>query len=857
MVAIGGACDAPVDEMAQEEEVACGGGKCDSPIDEPGRDGGGIRPEDRDPEAPAYVKVCNDDGTPRGPQYERYCGKVATVPAVTPGGEIRGHLPPNDELHRSYTDMNEVQREGLAGWTLFAAPGKFLRQIVFDSGGMINPLAAFDTSQTPRDERFEAYGLLNDPDCEGSSEPDRFGFQFDRCDDDPYSSGIAGFRMMPNPDFDFERWLMLGGWDGSTDLTEQSERDFGKVAVERHLANRRLGAAPPSETYEIDGEKVHGWEIEPPYLPSLTCGSCHLAPHPLNPPQDIDNPQWDEIAFGIGNQYFREGSLFGTTFDPDSLLAETLHTQALGTSDTSRVATDTNFNPNTINAVANLLSRPRYWEPNANPELDPSYYNPDVVTSTAQCSEFDPTNPVKNGCFELDIEGRPVSMQPDEECVSQCVECVEDSPTGACVHTFRVLKDGADSSGPTGALLRVYINVGACTSDMLEAAGGAFTFLAGKRDPQFPLSRKGVLNNCPEYAFMAQKALPTLSYLLFLKPYLLGDVDADHDPSGAVAQVYPDLFDPSHWSLIDEAQVRRGAEVFASNCATCHSSEQPIDDAYDEMDPSTWFHSERTAFFEELMTRRVDALYASSSPEEFLANDDPAVTNFFADDRRYPLPLIGTNFARAYASNATTGRIWEEYSSLEYQNLPGQRVDKVRVPFAPIGDNNVLSGGFIDPRVRPDTRPGLGYYRTASLLNIWNSAPFGNNNGIGDYDWSDGTPEFTTAGRLAAFQISFDELMTPEDQRPERITLTEGDKWLSLQFLVKWLPDWRIKIGKNSSVAGLVTMTEKLFVNGLGFPPLPHRLFKGTDPVVNKGHEFGTDMSAEDKRALEAFLLTL
>jgi hypothetical protein len=847
-------CAAEGDDMAGPGGCE-DGGKCDGAGDNAERDGGLIKPEDRDPENPAYVKVCDDNGDPLGPQFERYCGKFDVVPPVAPGPGVRGFLPPNNELHRSYESMDDAMREGLAGWTLFAAPGKFMRQITVNSGGMINLLAAMDASQTPRDVRFKAYGTLNDPNCRPASGKDQFGLQLDECDD-PYSSGLAGFRLMPNPDFDMDQWLMLGGWDGASDMSDAERQSFANEAANRHLSNRRIGGPSPDEEYEIDDEEVRGWEVEPPYLPSLTCGSCHLAPHPLNPPEDVNAPQWDEIAFGIGNQFFWEGNLFATTFDQNSILAEALHKQAMGTSDTSRVATDTIFNPNTINAVQNLLYRPRSWQPNANPATDPSYHNPDVVSSTQECFEFSESNPIKNGCFPLDATGRPLSMQPDEDCVSQCVECVEDSPTGGCVHTFNILKDGADSSGPTGALLRVYINVGACAGDMLAASGGAFTFFAGKRDDQFPINRKGLFDSCPEYAFMADKALPTVSYLLFLKPYLLGDVDADAGPAEAVATVYPEIADDSHWSLVNEDAARRGAEVFANNCATCHSGVQPADDGrHDVRDPGTWFTPERQEFFRDLMARRMDALYASNSPKEFLANDDPAVQNFMSDDRRYPTTILGTNFARAFAQNATTGRIWEEYASLEYQNLQEVREDKVKIPFAPIGDNNFLGGFFIDPKKRPEQIPGTGYYRTSSLQNIWNSAPFLSNNGLGDYDWDDGVPEYTVEGRLKAFRISLEEMLTPESERPVRMSLSSGDSKLALSFLVSWLPDWEIEIGKNSSLAGLVTMTEKLFVNGVGL--LPGNLFKGTDPVVNKGHNFGAGIPEEDHAALAAFLLTL
>src|SRR5262249_47781495 len=100
---------------------------------------------------------------------------------------------------------------------------------------------------------------------------------------------------------------------------------------------------------------------------------------------DPANPRWENLAANIGNQYFREGEIFfgkGRLFlgnknpdpnDPTSgykarglidkdFLYHYAATQEPGTSETSRITYDFINNPNTINPLFNLKSRPPYKE---------------------------------------------------------------------------------------------------------------------------------------------------------------------------------------------------------------------------------------------------------------------------------------------------------------------------------------------------------------------------------------------------------------------------------------------------------------------------------------------------------------
>ena len=211
-------------------------------------------------------------------------------------------------------------------------------------------------TSTPRDQRFQKLGTLNDPGCKKATKPDAYGLMLDTCDD-PYSSGIMGIRLFPNPDFDASRW------DAQKFLNSDSR-------------------------------------IEPPYLAGLTCGLCHIALNPDNPPADPENPQWENLAPALGNQYLKEGEMFKGRLTSSNFLYWVYETQQAGTSDTSRISTDFINNPNAINSIWYILSaRPKH------------------------------------------------------------AEVMNDGTTQQVPH---ILKDGSDSIGAASAGLRVYINIGSC-----------------------------------------------------------------------------------------------------------------------------------------------------------------------------------------------------------------------------------------------------------------------------------------------------------------------------------------------------------------------------------------------------------
>ena len=170
-----------------------------------------------------------------------------------------------------------------------------------------------------RNDRFKTLGVMNDPGCSQSASPDAYGLYLDQCRD-PYSSGIVGIRLSPNPKFDANHWN--------------------------------------AAAYFEDPRK-----FEPPYLVGMACGSCHVAFNPLKPPADPEHPQWENLAGSIGNQYLREGKLYEAGLTPKDFLWHVYATQEAGTSDTSRLSLDWVDNPNAINSIYFLTSaRPKHVE---------------------------------------------------------------------------------------------------------------------------------------------------------------------------------------------------------------------------------------------------------------------------------------------------------------------------------------------------------------------------------------------------------------------------------------------------------------------------------------------------------------
>jgi hypothetical protein len=244
------------------------------------------------------------------------------------------------------------------------------------------------------------------------------------------------------------------------------------------------------------------------------------------------------------------------------------------------------------------------------------------------------------------------------------------------------------------ALLRVYVNTGMAS----ELWTRYHDVLLG-RFPQRPFPIRAARRQSIYWQATEQKLTNLTRFLLRLEPFRL-----ENAPGG------------SAYLTQDPEVLQRGKTVFAENCAQCHSSKQPPAGA----DPEAWFCAE-------------------------VLKDDFRNGNFLSDDHRYPVTIIKSNPARAFASNAQRGHIWQNFSSETYKRLPDVE---------PVVVKDLWTGG---ERTLPVPGQGRGYYRTPSLAGVWSSAPFLHNNALGKF-----TGDPSLQGRLDAFNDAITKLLWPE-----------------------------------------------------------------------------------------------
>jgi hypothetical protein len=235
--------------------------------------------------------------------------------------------------------LTQEEIMGRNAWNLWSAGNQhFWDQVARDSYGLLDLLKTLDNRKYKREERFKEIGLINEPGFRAPIKPNEFGMWLDeQVEPEPAGieekvygkpSGILGFRLFPNPDFNDEARQK---WDGDRYMNDP--------------------------TYYNNNQLVR------PYRVGVACGSCHIAPLPTNPPADPANPRWENLASAIGNQYIDEGKVFGPNVEKGGFFFEELATQPRGTSDTSRIATDHINNPNAINPIFLLAERERIQVP--------------------------------------------------------------------------------------------------------------------------------------------------------------------------------------------------------------------------------------------------------------------------------------------------------------------------------------------------------------------------------------------------------------------------------------------------------------------------------------------------------------
>lgn len=699
--------------------------------------------------------------------------------------------------------LTEAEIAGRNTWNLWTGGSQvFLDWLARHGYGISDVLKMLDSRY--RDSRFERTGLINEPGFVAATKPDRWGLWLDvpahasgmgrtdrmiaeeGIDEFVYgrSTGVLGLRLYPNPEFDE---AAQAKWD--------ADRFYD-----------------PNDEYSLNPELVR------PYRVGMACGVCHIAHNPIKPPENPNNPAWDNLVSTIGNQYFREGAVFGSNLLPpegkeaSSFLWEMVNAQPPGTSDTSRMATDNINNPGSINAIINLPERLSI------PVLRD--IEPETQSGSGQLLTTDKNNP---------------RLVP------------------------HILKDGADSIGVEGALMRVYVNTGLFSQLWLTLHKP----LIGVRY-QEPFEISKAQQNSIYWQATEQRLANLATFLKSSKPLLLKDASWS-DETG--------LRSGLEYLTPDRELLDRGKVTFLRQCAGCHSSKAKPD---------------------------------KTMSDEVLLRDHAAVTeaNFLADDQRHPIDQIKTNACRSLGTNAKRGRIWDNFSSETYKNLP------VAVSEWPIADPNNPDIEIPYSLEQRGIRHSLGYYRTPSLVSIWSSAPFLHNNMLGDYNGDPSVP-----GRLEAFHNAATKLLWPEQREgTQSIWKTQHESYIEvplveLPLVLRAMLSMRddlvaekngidmLKIGpipagtpinlivnidlalgsagdlpKAIQLTRLAMATNRALKsvddNGLGgeaaraylgkeLMPLLLANSKCPDLVMDRGHYFGTDLPDADKLALIEYMKTL
>lgn len=506
-----------------------------------------------------------------------------------------------------------------------------------------------------------------------------------------YASGVVGLRLMPNPDF----------FGNTPDA--QTARDYWKARV---TENEKKDAYYTDSAINADPKLVR------PFRVSMACAFCHVSLHPLNPPRNPEKPAWANLSGVIGSQYWRPEHNFANLSKPDNFLHHYLASQQPGTIDTSLVSTDHINNANTMNAVFDVPAR----------------------LARAMNNATERQNDANQRLPGLEDGGK---TEPQR-------------------HVPRVLVDGSDGIGVFGALARVYLNIGTFPEEWARCDNPIIGFT-----PQKPFSIATVQKNSVYWRAGERYRVPYLAAYFTHKDFKSGQ--SISQPM-KLANAREDDANVGAALIAAETQsAAKGREVFIDHCAICHSSKQPTGFGLDFSagwstrpvpkagKPAHYTAPQHFAEWDAFTAspayadyvRRLREEVADRDPEDFLTN------NFLSSEIRIPVTLVGTNSGRAVATNAMRGQVWDNFSSETYKELPA--VGPVRF-YNPWSDTPVDGWGNNDAYSPPSGGPG--YYRPASLISVWATAPYLHNNTLGLYN-----ADPSVAGRLRAFDDGIGKLL--------------------------------------------------------------------------------------------------
>jgi hypothetical protein len=496
-----------------------------------------------------------------------------------------------------------------------------------------------------------------------------------------YPSGVIGLRLYPNPDF-FDKDAPQAREYWKTHVEDQPEDDYYKP--------ESLIAADPN--------------LVRPFRISMTCAFCHIAPHPLNPPKDPEDPKWENLSSTVGAQYWTGSKAFSNLKRPKSFFFQVIQSWQPGTLDTSLLSTDQINNPNTMNAIWNVPAR-----------IDRAKLNPPEKQSDA--------NLLLPGIEAPAVNPRLVP---------------------------RILIDGSDSVGISGALSRVYLNIGAYYEQWTRLHNPIIGFRA-----QRPFEMTTIKEKSAYWRMTEKYRVPEIA------AFLTYENKAGENVTGPMKLANA----PGGQGEIKPGEAKKGRAVFLENCAICHSSKQPKGFRLEfsrewrtkpvpgalllPMEFKDWEEFKKSDPYSEYVNRLGEYVKSLETEARGATSDAFLDHNYLSTDIRIPVTLVGTNSARAVGTNAMRGQVWENFSSEAYKSL--LPVGEVHF-YNPFSHQPVDEWGNNDVYHPPGGGPG--YYRPASLVSIWATAPFLHNNALGRY-----THDPSVEGRLKAFDDAVDKLL--------------------------------------------------------------------------------------------------
>ena len=90
------------------------------------------------------------------------------------------------------------------------------------------------------------------------------------------------------------------------------------------------------------------------------CAACHAGFDPVTPPDDPNDPEWDNIHATIGNQYLDFGAIFGANLAPTDVRALMFAAWPNGAVDTTLLFSDNIMNAGTVTAFWEHPNRPTF-----------------------------------------------------------------------------------------------------------------------------------------------------------------------------------------------------------------------------------------------------------------------------------------------------------------------------------------------------------------------------------------------------------------------------------------------------------------------------------------------------------------